>query len=472
MLFSSHSVRSLHAKLITSLVIILQLSACSSEEFLAAVAPDIGSGSSTNTDTNRPAIINGVDTGSIIEDVDPDGDNLLEVSGRLDISDSDAGEAAFIAKSVTGRFGDFVIDTAGNWSYAASNEQAVIQNLDSNATLKETQIVSSIDGTTHTVEITIIGIIDSSASNSPASITGTDQGSVTEDVDPNGDSLLDVSGTLYITDNDAGEAAFIVATINGNYGSLSIDINGNWLYRAINNLPVIQTLNSGEILTDPLIISSLDGTTHDITITINGADDINHPATITGINTGTVTEDADPDSDNLLEASGKLYITDTDAGEAAFNAATVNGNVGYLTINSAGAWNYFVNNNLSTIQSLNTGATHIDNLIISSIDGTTHNITITIEGVNDSSSSSIRLSWTAPSEREDNSSISLSEIAGYTIRYGTTLGQYPNRVMINDGSATSYTFPGFPAGTYYFVLTTIDTEGLESQNSSVATVVN
>jgi len=113
---------------------------------------------------------------------------------------------------------------------------------------------------------------------------------------------------------------------------------------------------------------------------------------------------------------------------------------------------------------------------VTSADTTTENPAINTDTVpvtdNESNSSSISLSWTAPSEREDNSPISLSEIAGYTVRYGTTMGQYPNMVTINDGSATSYTFSAFPAGTYYFVLTTIDTEGRESQNSGTATVVN
>jgi len=95
-----------------------------------------------------------------------------------------------------------------------------------------------------------------------------------------------------------------------------------------------------------------------------------------------------------------------------------------------------------------------------------------VSGNESNSGSNINLSWVAPSEREDNSSISLSEIAGYTIRYGTMMGQYPNKITINDGTATDYTLPNFITGTYYFVLTTIDTEGRESQYSSVATVVN
>ena len=78
----------------------------------------------------------------------------------------------------------------------------------------------------------------------------------------------------------------------------------------------------------------------------------------------------------------------------------------------------------------------------------------------------IDLSWVAPVEREDNGPIALSEIAGYKIYYGSTQGQYPNNITINDGSAVGYTFQNFTAGTYYFVITTIDTEGRESEFSA------
>lgn len=78
----------------------------------------------------------------------------------------------------------------------------------------------------------------------------------------------------------------------------------------------------------------------------------------------------------------------------------------------------------------------------------------------------ITLAWVAPAEREDNSTLSLSAIAGYKVYFGTTQGQYSNSLTINDGSATGYTFNDFAAATYYFVVTTIDTEGRESQFSS------
>ena len=68
-----------------------------------------------------------------------------------------------------------------------------------------------------------------------------------------------------------------------------------------------------------------------------------------------MTEDVSVDVNGDLVASGQLAITDDDAGEAFFNAATVPGPHGSLTIDADGAWTYEVDNDLPAVQSLGTG---------------------------------------------------------------------------------------------------------------------
>ena len=404
-------------------------------------------------------VIAGVDSGSVTEDVDPDGDNLLETSGKLTITDSDAGEAAFIAGSITGTFGSLTISADGNWDYAADNNQIAIQGLATADTLTDDLVVSSVDGTQHTVKMTITGV-----DYAPV-FSGNSSGSITEDVDPDGDNLLETSGKLTITDGDAGEATFIAETVTGTFGSLTIATDGNWNYAANNNQSAIQGLATAATLTDNLVVSSIDGTQHSVVMTITGVD---YAPVFSGDSSGSVTEDMDPDGDTLLETNGKLTITDDDAGEAAFTAGTIPGTFGSLTIDTAGNWDYAAGNSQAAIQELDKGATLTDNLVVSSVDGSTHNVVITINGVYEPNT--IIISWAAPAEREDNSSFSLSAIAGYQIYYGTVQSQYKVNTAINDGTATHYAFSGLPAGTYYFVVTTIDTKGRESENSSEVTV--
>jgi len=180
-----------------------------------------------------------------------------------------------------------------------------------------------------------------------------------------------------------------------------------------------------------------------------------------------VTEDIDPDNDTLLETSGNLTISDIDPGESAFISTSYSGTYGSLTINSTGNWNYAANNNQNVIQNLNAGNSLTDNLIVNSVDGTAHTVSITIAGANEITiPSDIQISWTAPSEREDNTSLSLSEIVGYKIYYGTSQGQYSSNITVNDGTAVNYTFQNFNTDTYYFVITTLDSDGRESQYST------
>lgn len=77
------------------------------------------------------------------------------------------------------------------------------------------------------------------------------------------------------------------------------------------------------------------------------------------------------------------------------------------------------------------------------------------------------LSWTAPVIRSDGSPISLAEIDGYRVYYGSTQGNYPDSVDVSDGTATSATISNIPVGEYYIVMTTYDSDGRESSQSGV-----
>jgi len=87
-----------------------------------------------------------------------------------------------------------------------------------------------------------------------------------------------------------------------------------------------------------------------------------------------------------------------------------------------------------------------------------------------SSPNSAKLSWVAPSAREDNSVLILSEIAGFRIYYGTSSGDYSNTIDIDDHTATQAVMAGIPAGTYFVAVTTVDVDGRESLYSAEVVV--
>jgi hypothetical protein len=82
---------------------------------------------------------------------------------------------------------------------------------------------------------------------------------------------------------------------------------------------------------------------------------------------------------------------------------------------------------------------------------------------------SVTLSWTAPVAREDETPISMSEIKGFRIYYGTVEppGVLNYTIKIDDAYADKKTLNGLAPGNYNFVLTTIDTEGRESVPSEM-----
>ncbi|WP_323065796.1 retention module-containing protein, partial [Aeromonas jandaei] len=132
------------------------------------------------------------DRGTVTEDGDSDSDvaTVQAVSGKLDISDADKGEAVFREQSnvADGNYGHFSIDANGNWSYTLNNSHSDVQSLKAGDTLTRELTVTSADGTaSHKVVITIVG------ANDPADITvgkdegDTDRGTVTEDGDSDSD---------------------------------------------------------------------------------------------------------------------------------------------------------------------------------------------------------------------------------------------------------------------------------------------
>lgn len=80
---------------------------------------------------------------------------------------------------------------------------------------------------------------------------------------------------------------------------------------------------------------------------------------------------------------------------------------------------------------------------------------------------SVTLSWAPPTTRTDGTP--LTNLAGYRVSYGTAPGSYPNSVALNNAGLSTYVVDNLPAGTYYFVITALDANGLESSYSNAAT---
>ena len=76
------------------------------------------------------------------------------------------------------------------------------------------------------------------------------------------------------------------------------------------------------------------------------------------------------------------------------------------------------------------------------------------------------LSWTAPTQNTDGST--LSNLAGYRIRYGTNASSLTSTIVINNVSVTTYVVEDLAPATWYFAVTAVNSGGSESSYSNVA----
>ncbi len=418
------------------------------------------------------SVIGGTNTGTVAEDGSLTASNTLSISD-VDTSDNPVSFIDVAATAGSNGYGTFEI-SGNSWTYTLDNSHSDVQALDVSESLTDSYTFTATDGATRTVTVTIEGAedaptvanvvadqvatedavfsftfaantfsdVDSSdaltytaqlngggalpgwlsfdnatrtfsgtplntdvgvisidiiASDGVSSVAdtftltinnssdapvigGIDAGSVTEDIDPNANTLLETAGALTIADPDVGESSFIAGIINGSYGDLVIDAAGNWSYSADNTQAAIQALDVTESLIDTLTVTTVDGSTHDVVITINGAED----ASVTGgTNTGTVAEDGS------LTASNTLSISDVDTSDnpvSFIDVAATAGSNGYGTFEISGnSWTYTLDNTHSDVQALDVSESLTDSYTFTATDGATRTVTVTIEGAEDAS---------------------------------------------------------------------------------------
>ncbi|MBE8578157.1 VCBS domain-containing protein, partial [Vibrio sp. OPT18] len=280
-------------------------------------------------------------------------DKAVTTSGTLTSTDVDNTDNTFTPDSITGTNGDLTIDANGHWVFTANS---AFNQLNVGDKVEETFTVSSVDGTPSTIKVTING------TNDAATVS-----TATVNVDET-DSAITTSGTLTSTDVDNPDNTFTPGSIPGNNGSLTIDANGHWVFTANS---AFNQLNVGDKVEETFTVSSIDGTSSTIKVTINGTNDA---ATVSS---ATVAID---ETDKAVTTSGTLTSTDVDNPDNTFTPDSITGTHGDLTIDANGHWSFTAN---STFNQLNVGDKVEETFTVSSVDGTTSTIKVTINGTND-----------------------------------------------------------------------------------------
>ncbi|MBM5573027.1 MULTISPECIES: VCBS domain-containing protein, partial [Deefgea] len=280
-------------------------------------------------------------------------DHTLATQGELSVSDKDRDENSFQAQTNTlGTYGSFSIASNGKWTYTLNNSADVVQALAEGETRLETFAVKSLDGTVSHVTVTVVGTADAG----PLPINPVKE-----------DQILTVAGEI---------ANATQQTIQGEYGSLSINNNGEWVYTLNNSSDKVQALHEGEVRPESFQITLANGTSTTLTVNVIGTNDaaiISNDKPIPPVQ-----------EDLILTSSGQLSVSDVDHNQASFQTQNnTQGMYGQLSLDADGKWTYTLNNDFYSVQRLSEGERQTDTFIIQSLDGARSELKIDVLGRND-----------------------------------------------------------------------------------------
>ncbi|MDD9196281.1 retention module-containing protein, partial [Aliivibrio sp. S3MY1] len=275
--------------------------------------------------------------------------------------------------------GSFSVDTSGKWTFDLNSMSTAVIELGIGETLDIVYRVEVTDNNGATdfqdVTITITG------SNDGPVISGSDTGSVVEDV------LASVSGELIATDADQNDSvSWSVTDGAGAFGSLSVDSDGKWTYVLDDSLNVTQAISKDEIKTETFEIVADDGKggliTHTVTVEVTGTNDlpeITNTSVIAGVVEHRVTE----------SATGDLVVDDVDGLDTHTWTVQPNSNadLGTFSVDSDGKWTFDLNSASASVIALGVGET-LDIVYAVQVEDNhggidTQEVTITVTGSND-----------------------------------------------------------------------------------------
>jgi hypothetical protein len=240
------------------------------------------------------------------------------------------------------------------------------------------------------------------------------------------------------------------------------DADGNTLTFSIANRPSWATFNTstGRLLGTPTAANV--GTTSGIVI---GVSDGQASAQLASFS---ITVNAAPNSAPTIGGTPATSVLQGTQYSFTPTANDANGDTLTFSITNRPAWATFT---ASTGRLQGTpGPEHVgttSGIVISVSDGVASSslatFSVTVQGV---ATGSATLSWTPPTTNSDGSA--LTNLAGYKVYWGTSQGNYPNSVTLNNAGLTSYVVENLVPGTYFFAMAAFNSSGAESPLSNAA----
>lgn len=260
------------------------------------------------------------------------------------------------------------------------------------------------------------------------------------------------------------------ATVNVAYKfqPTATDQNGDRIWFSIRNKPTWATFSSSTGLLSgtpttagqhsDIVISASDGRKKSslaaFTITVANATNATNATTVT----------------NRAPTISGTPATSVQAGSAySFTptATDADGDTLGFSISNRPSWATFSTANGSLNGTPTAAYTH-SNIVISVSDGRTSvslpAFSISVSAASTPTTGNATLTWAAPTTNTDGSA--LTDLSGYKIYYGSSPSTLSSVVSVSVGSS-SYVVTNLSAGTWYFAMTSLNTAGNESAQSTV-----
>lgn len=188
---------------------------------------------------------------------------------------------------------------------------------------------------------------------------------------------IGISGNVSANDADGDQLTY---TLDGSApNGLTFNSDGTFSYTP---QAIDQMLKAGEsrdvifqyIAND----GTLDSTSQQVTVTVNGVDDA---TTLSGDIAGTVGESGNPNA-NPTQFTGQISIHDVDNTDLAMLTDSQNGQYGQLTMTAQGQWSYQLNQASAIVQQLTASDIVQDTFTVHTSNGISQQLTLTITGSN------------------------------------------------------------------------------------------
>jgi uncharacterized repeat protein (TIGR01451 family) len=327
----------------------------------------------------------------LVNDTDVDGSDTRTVSGIRTGVPTDGGAFTPVnaSASVAGTYGHLSVLAGGGYIYIVDDASAVVQALTPGQIVTDTFTYTMVDAAGATsvamLTVTVHGANDAPTAT-PVFASATEAGGIdntTAGVDPSGNLLAGV------TDPDAAGVPPTIATfahgsvqttpgntVDGNYGSLRVAVDGSFTYVVDNTNAAVQALRqSGDHLVDLFVFTAVDRfgatVTSTLTVTIQGAndapvagDDIADAFEAGGVNNASpgvdpggnlLRNDHDVDGASYGETASVVAVrtgAETGTGTAGTIGTELRGAYGWLLLQADGTASYRLDNTLPAVQAL------------------------------------------------------------------------------------------------------------------------